>query len=205
MENNLPSVEGEIWKDIPGYEGKYAASSFGRIKNVVSGRIRKPSTHKDGYKLIVLHNNAVKVGFSVSRIIGKLFVPNPDNLPEINHIDLDKANNFYKNLEWTDRFGNMQHAFANREIRRKGTVTDKHVTIMAKFRKPVFAYNEETNETLTFESNKACAAFFGVTRSTVASTIIYGNRLRGKYKLLREPDYQSLKTQSPEQRIIEGL
>lgn len=130
MKPTQQDIDNEIWLPIPGYEGIYEASSLGRIKSLqrvlkltfgsrpVPDKIKKQGKHKDGYSLIRLHSNGVGVSFAVSRIIGKLFVPNPENLPEINHIDLDKANNFYKNLEWTDRNGNMQHAFANRKIKR---------------------------------------------------------------------------------------
>lgn len=103
----------EIWKDIKGYEGLYQVSNLGRVKSLektiycqkrsnfkVKEKILKLGTHKRGYKTIMLHkNNLVKLCL-VHRLVAKAFIPNPENLPQVNHKDENKENNCVDNLEW---------------------------------------------------------------------------------------------------------
>ena len=74
----------------------------------------------------------------------------------------------------------MRHAYRSEKI------IDIHKEAMKKTRKPVYAKYEETGEVLLFKSHRECAAWFGVKNATISSTIIYGNKLRGKYKLSHE-------------------
>lgn len=112
----------EIWKDIEGYEGLYQVSSLGRIKSLdryvsngrglrlLKGRILKPEITKFGYMQISLCNENVKhKRFKVHRLVAKAFIPNHNNLPQINHIDEVKTNNSLSNLEWCDAFYNQNH------------------------------------------------------------------------------------------------
>lgn len=100
----------EIWKDIEGYEGFYQASNFGRIRSLY-GRvsIMKFKTDKDGYYHVGLTLNRKQRTFRVHRLIASAFVKNVQNLPEVNHKDLNKKNNQKSNLEWTDGRGNKKH------------------------------------------------------------------------------------------------
>lgn len=75
----------EDWKDIPGYEGLYAVSNNGRVMNVRSGRILKEHITEFGYKRIGIYKNGVCRMFMVHRLVAQAFLPNPDNLPEVNH------------------------------------------------------------------------------------------------------------------------
>ena len=99
----------EDWKDIPGYEGLYAVSNNGRVMNVRSGRILKEHITKFGYKRIGIYKNGVCRMFIVHRLVAQAFLPNPDNLPEVNHKDEDKTNNSVDNLEWCDRSYNNNY------------------------------------------------------------------------------------------------
>ena len=112
----------EEWRQIEGYEGYYEVSNLGNIRSVdrvvpqknncvkaIHGRLIRQSTHyKTGYKSVMLSKNGVHKRLSVHRLVGKAFLPNPDNLPEINHKDENKANNSVDNLEWCD------HSYNNR-------------------------------------------------------------------------------------------
>lgn len=90
----------ETWKPIPGYPN-YEASTFGNIKNVVTGKMRKQNTRVSGYKHIALsRENSVPKCFQAHRLVALTFIPNPDDLPTVDHIDRDPGNNRCCNLRW---------------------------------------------------------------------------------------------------------
>lgn len=100
------------WRSIPGFS-LYEASPGGQIRNRKTGRILKPATGWYGYDLLSLRADAG--GFKtvrVHRMVALAFIPNPDALPEINHIDGDPANNAVSNIEWVTRQQNIAHAAA---------------------------------------------------------------------------------------------
>lgn len=118
----------EIWKDIEGYEGLYQISSFGRIKSLkrlgedgrqLPEKILKTS-NSHGYRSIVLRKNGKSWTYSVHRLVGKTFVPNPENKPCINHKDENRKNNHADNLEWVTQKENANYGTRNK---RSG---DKH-------------------------------------------------------------------------------
>lgn len=93
----------EVWKEIKGFDGRYAVSSNGRIKILKGygqGRIKKVRTDKDGYKETTLFDGTKYHICRVHRAVAKAFIPNPDNLPCVNHKDENKSNNVSSNLEW---------------------------------------------------------------------------------------------------------
>lgn len=108
----------EIWKNIPGYEGLYWASNLGSIRSV--NRVLKPSKHRDGYLKVVLCLKGVHKTYQVHRLIASAFIPNPDNLPQINHIDEDKANNHVDNLEWCSMDYNIHYGTEQIRCRNRG-------------------------------------------------------------------------------------
>lgn len=106
----------EKWKDIPKTE-KYEISSNGRIRNKQTKNIRKQNL-KNGYYYFNIYDESIEkiVAHRVHRIVAKLFVKNPDKkkYDVVNHIDGNKLNNNYKNLEWTNAAGNNDHAAKNK-------------------------------------------------------------------------------------------
>lgn len=98
----------EEWKDIIGYEGLYKISSFGRIMNS-KNIIMKPFLHKNKYLRIGLCKESKKINHRVHRLVAIHFIPNIDNKPQVNHIDLDPANNNVSNLEWVTGEENIDH------------------------------------------------------------------------------------------------
>lgn len=113
----------ELWKDIQGFEGLYQVSNYGRVKLLehtfttktgkvctVPGKIKKPSNVK-GYCHVVLDACGKVKNISVHRLVARAFIPNPDNKPQVNHIDGNKKNNHVDNLEWVTGEENIQHAF----------------------------------------------------------------------------------------------
>ena len=90
----------EIWKDIKGYESIYQVSNLGSVKRVSTGRILKGGTDSMGYRVVSLRKNPTQKTKTVHRLVAEAFLPNPDNLPCINHKDENKQNNRVDNLEW---------------------------------------------------------------------------------------------------------
>ena len=97
--------EKEIWKEIDGLEGLYEVSSHGRVRNIRTGRILA-GYYNNGYKQIKLKGKDYKI----HRLVALAFLPNPDNLPQVNHIDERKDNNDVSNLEWVTISDNVKHS-----------------------------------------------------------------------------------------------
>ena len=122
--NHLDDIDGELWRDMVGYEGSFCISSMGRVKSMdrtvsaltrcgnpstraISEKILRVSTSNCGYHQVFLN----KKGLLVHRLVAQAFIENPDNLPDVNHIDGCKTNNHVENLEWVTRSENVLHAY----------------------------------------------------------------------------------------------
>lgn len=111
----------EIWKDIKGYEGLYQVSNFGRVKSLVNnkGQYREKILNPiigNGYYRVRLFKNKQNKLYSVHRLVAEAFIPNPDNLPQVNHRDENKLNNSVDNLEWCDNKFNMNYGTARQRM-----------------------------------------------------------------------------------------
>ena len=132
----------EIWKTVVYdgeiYEGLYKVSNLGRIlslnyKNTGKPDLMNPSTNTDGYLKVNLSKNRKTKNCYVHRLIAETFLENPENLPEVNHIDEDKTNNFVflnedgsvdkekSNLEWKSPKDNCNHGTRNERISKANT------------------------------------------------------------------------------------
>ena len=103
----------EIFKDVVGYEDYYSISNMGNLVSKRSGKKLKPFKHKDGltyYYRTTLSGEGKKHNKSIHRLVAEAFIPNPENLPIVNHIDNDGTNNKVSNLEWCTYSHNSKHA-----------------------------------------------------------------------------------------------
>ena len=112
-------IEIEEFRDIPGYEGLYEVSNLGRVRSLETERILKPSKNTWGYLFVSLYKNGIKKAVRIHRLVALAFIPNPDNLPCINHKDEDKTNNTVDNLEWCDDKYNANYGTRNERIAEK--------------------------------------------------------------------------------------
>lgn len=121
----------EVWRDIDGYEGLYQVSNLGNVRSVdrytncgngsglkykqlKKGIMLKPCITNSNYKQVLLCNNGIMKAKKVHRLVAETFIPNPNNLPEVNHKDENKLNNCINNLEWCSSKYNMQYSQAKK-------------------------------------------------------------------------------------------
>lgn len=106
----------EIFKDLPDFEEFYLISSKGRIWSKRRKKFCSLVKKKNGYYQFGLRTKGSKerIWKSIHRIVAETFIPNPNNLPQINHKDGNKANNSVENLEWCTAKENIYHAFKNK-------------------------------------------------------------------------------------------
>jgi hypothetical protein len=114
----------EIWKNIPSLGDNYEASSFGRIRSLdresfrqdtgtilfIKGAVVAQQVDQNSYRRVRLLVNKEKLTRKVHRLIAEAFIDNPENKPQVNHIDGNKSNNEVSNLEWVDNSDNQRHA-----------------------------------------------------------------------------------------------
>ena len=133
---------GEIWKtalyDGEIYEGLYKVSNLGKIlslnyRNTGKADLMNTGKRKDGYLQVQLSKNKERKNCYVHRLVAETFLPNPDNLPEVNHKDEDKTNNFVflnedgtvnkkkSNLEWKNHIDNCNHGTRNERAAKANT------------------------------------------------------------------------------------
>ena len=102
----------EKWKEVAGSCGNYLVSDKGKIKNAKSGRVLTVSTWR-GYERLRLFKISRRKTFKVHRLVAEAFIPNPNNLPQVNHKDGNKRNNCVENLEWCTNEENIKHSWEN--------------------------------------------------------------------------------------------
>ena len=121
----------EVWKDIKGYEGLYQVSNLGRVKSVARNIYRNNKgtfcnhfykekifdvDSLEPYPRVTLSKDNKSKHFSIHRLVANAFIPNPNNLPCVNHKDEDKTNNNVNNLEWCTHKYNSNYGSRNDRI-----------------------------------------------------------------------------------------
>lgn len=164
----------EFWKPVPGLSG-YDVSNFGRVRSWQGSHRRrttalmlKPANQSKGYVFVNLYNAGRAHHSLIHRLVALAFIPNPENLPEVNHLTGIKNDNRLENLEWSTQLGNRQHAWAT------GLVTTERMVERWKLR-PRRSTDDQIKEirqrAAAGENPRLIAAEFGYSRSSVAAII----------------------------------
>lgn len=162
----------EIWKEIDGFDGDYLVSNLGNVKSLKYGkeRILKPRI-QSGYYKVLLYNNK-KHEYSIHRLVANAFIPNPNNLPQVNHKDENKLNNCVDNLEWCTRkynqnYGNRALNFIN--------------TMISRTYNKVYQYDLKNNLIKIYNSYRHIERELGYNHSTIKKVCLRENNIYKGY------------------------
>lgn len=119
----------EIWKTIKGYD-RYVVSNRGYVKNIITHHILKNLrvSQKRKYYAVCLYNSEGKKWFNVARLVATAFIPNPLNLPEVDHISGNSRDNHSSNLRWMSHKENIRAAWNSGRFKRFGWKTRLNIT-----------------------------------------------------------------------------
>jgi hypothetical protein len=163
-----------IWKEVKGYEGLYLVSDDGRVYALPrtietsyrtvnrSGKLLKPGKRGKGrtlYEFVVLSDGEQSKHHAVHRLVATAFLDNPDNLPEVNHIDENPLNNHASNLEWCDRQYNIEYSK----------------------NKPVAQYDTDGMKIAEYKSIKYAASLTGISRTSIGNVLNGWSMTAGGY------------------------
>lgn len=175
----------EVWKDIKGYEGLYQVSNLGRVKSVTHDVVDSIGRHsvkegrilslrnstKTGYPTINLTKNGKFKSFNIHRLVAEAFIPNPNNLPCVNHKDESRDNNCVSNLEWCTYKYNNTYGTASK--RRKISLTnyyEAHEEVL----KPVVQYSVDGSLICEYKSIREAEKTLGLDVSSGISACCAG-------------------------------
>ncbi len=153
----------EIWRDIKGFEGKYQVSNTGKVKSLNYRRtgkekIMKASENEYGYLFVELCKDGKTKTCRINRLVAMAFIPNPDNLPEVNHKNEDKTDNRVENLEWCSRLYNVNYGTGiKRRAEKRG--------------KPVIGINKVSGLILEFPSIMEAERQTGISNRNICACL----------------------------------
>ena len=165
----------EHWKVVEGTNGALEVSDLGRVKsNLRDGRILKTQKDNKGYHRLRMTIKRERYAFKVHRLVAQAFIPNPDNKPQVNHIDGNKDNNAASNLEWVTSMENAQHAIKTGLW--KSSMNKARERNKLKL-KPIIATNIATGKRTHFESIGSAERALGTRHIT---DVLKGKRKQAK-------------------------
>lgn len=192
--------EEAVWRPYPEYPF-VEANQFGEIRTIdrtttckngakrhYKGRVLKQQKDQDGYLLVGVSVNGRHINLYAHRVIATCFLPNPDNLPQVNHKDCNRTNNNVNNLEWCTNEYNVAY-------REKYGVSAKEFS--KALRKPLFAVNLKTLKVTYFESQNEAARQLGVSGGQIY------NVLNGRYRYAGGYWFTEDKSEITEEKIKE--
>ena len=160
----------EEWRDIEGYEGIYQVSNLGRVKSLKFNkeRILKPRKDTIGYLAVILYKDGKVKRYLVHRLVANAFIPNSNNLEDINHINEIKTDNRLSNLEWMNHKDNVRYSQA---------VAVNQYTLDGKFIRR-WDCIKEIQYSLGFNQGNICSCCQGKLKSSYGFNWFYSDDLR---------------------------
>lgn len=163
----------EKWRQIPGWEDRYEVSNLGNIKSlkratksgVRGGGMMRPTKNNKGYFMACLCRYPTVKLMSVARLVATMFIPNPNNYPQVNHISGIKTDNSKKNLEWCTSRHNLQHA------RRMGLLVNPSGEACSSSKLSQVQVNKLREDFGNGESQASLAKRYKLLPSTVSSVV----------------------------------
>lgn len=162
---------------VKGYEGLYEIDTDGNIYSLGKNKVLKPWIINSGYMEVYLYKGGVKHVRTIHRLVAEHFIPNPDNLPEVNHIDENRKNNSAGNLEWCTRLYNVNYGTGTERRRQK--LLGRHEPYEKRMRQSRWlkAYRRQTSKIRILCVEDGCefvtytdvCAKYGVNRKTLTS------------------------------------
>lgn len=160
-------------KDILNFEKEYAITSCGKIYSYKTNKFLAKTIDKDGYERITLVKNGISHNFMVHRLVAQAYIPNPQNLSDVNHIDKIRNHNYISNLEWLSHEDNLKYSNWGGAV----NVPKMQATMVAKYGKMV--YCEELD--LIFPSISETARVVGVNKGALSRHLHNQTKTCGGY------------------------
>lgn len=175
------------WKPVVDYEGLYIVSNDGQIKSLFRyKRTLKQSVGKHGYCTVELFKNGKSKRLLVHRITAQAFIPNPNGLPQINHIDENPSNNNINNLEWCTAKYNANYGHRINKIKAHNNYKTEERRMIAfnaamASRKPVIQYCNN-GLSIRYESAKQASIKTGIDHSHICDAAKGKRKTAGGYR-----------------------
>jgi hypothetical protein len=164
-------VKGELWSTIDGHSGLYYISDRGRVYSAISNRLLSTLSYDNSYIKIHLSKDSKVKTKLVHRLVAQSFILNPENKPEVNHKDGNKANNNVLNLEWNTNKENKEHAYLN-------NLTTRNI--------PVMQLSLEGKLLNRFRSFCEAEKITGTNHGDIAQACLRDSRYANKYQWVTE-------------------
>ena len=186
----MKDLKTEIWKPIKGYEGMYEVSNLGNVRSLdryvtngnryclLKGKPMKPYLISTGYLMADLYKNSQRTNYLIHRLVSEAFIPNPNVLPFIDHINTIKTDNRVENLRWCSQKENCNNPLtrehANIKNRSKEIIEKRLATKRKKqsygCEVPVY-YIDEDGSKISFKSISEAARKIGCSQSTITKAL----------------------------------
>lgn len=190
---NRQIMEQEIWKNVVGYEGYYQVSNFGNVMRTSKEYVNsighlcksnekqcKLDIYKNGYVYVHLSIGGRAKHVQVHRLVAMAFIPNPNNLPQVNHKDGNKTNNSVDNLEWCTAGENERHAYRiglkKPNMSQLGKVGESSARGIA-----IIQYDKNMNFVAEYPTARIAAKHIGVHPASVSKCANLKNKCKGYY------------------------
>ena len=180
---DIVSPSYEQWADIDGFNGKYKISTLGRVLSTNYARkgipvMLKVRTNNAGYCVVPLRKDGSQnsKNYLVHRLVAQAFVPNPDNMPIVNHLDENPMHNFAFNLEWTSRMENFHYGTADER---------KHRSML----RAVYQCDKDGNIINRFESVYKAGETLGIKPQNITATLTGRQKTCGGFKFFYVTKY----------------